>query len=78
MIEKYLNDSIAPARKYMEERMFNANLTDKYLENIRKAAAKVEKAKPAPELPSPDVPTDEPPAKSPATTSVDTRPRTRR
>ncbi|MCB0531621.1 MAG: penicillin-binding protein 2 [Lewinellaceae bacterium] len=78
MIEKYLNDSIAPSRKHMEERMFNANLTDKYLENIRRAAAKVEKAKPAPELPSPDVPTDEPPAKSPATTSIDTRPRTRR
>jgi len=69
MIEKYLNDTIAADRKPMEERMRNANLTDKYLENVRRAAAKVEPRKPAPALPSPNLPTDEPPGKTPAGTT---------
>lgn len=65
MIEKYLNDTIATSRKHLEDRMFNANLTDKYLENIRRAAAKVDKPKQAPALPSPNVPTDEPQGQTP-------------
>ncbi|MBK6930291.1 MAG: hypothetical protein IPH12_05280 [Saprospirales bacterium] len=75
MIEKFINDTIASGRLYLEERMLKANLTDKYLENIRRAAARVEKAHPAPALPSPDVPTDEPQRKSPGipTTSTERR-----
>jgi penicillin-binding protein 2 len=72
MIEKYLNDTIATDRKHMEERMFNSNLTDKYLENIRRAAAKVEKPKPAPALPSPNVPSDEPTGKTPPANTTST------
>lgn len=73
MIEKYLNDTIAADRKPMEERMRTANLTDKYLENIRRAAAKVEPKKPAPALPSPNVPTDEPTGKTPGVTGTERR-----
>ena len=72
MIEKYLNDTIATDRKYLEERMFNSNLTDKYLENIRRAAAKVEKPMPAPALPSPNVPSDEPTGKTPPANTTST------
>lgn len=75
MIEKYLNDTIATSRLYMQERMYQANLIDKYLANIKRAAARVEKANaPREELPSPDnIPTDEPVGKSPATTSTEER-----
>ncbi len=74
MIEKYINDTIAADRKPMEERMRNANLTDKYLENIRRAAAKVDPKMPAPALPSPNVPTDEPPGKTtPGVTGTERR-----
>lgn len=73
MIEKYLNDTIAADRKPMEERMRTANLTDKYLENIRRAAARIEPKKPAPALPSPNVPTDEPTGKTPGVTGTERR-----
>lgn len=33
MIERFLNDTIADNRKYIEERMVNANLIDKFLKN---------------------------------------------
>lgn len=70
MIEKYLNDTIATARLPMQERMFKGNLIDKYLENIKRAAARIEKANaPRDSLPSPDAPGDEP-GTTPATTSV--------
>lgn len=71
MIEKYLNDTIAAARLPMEERMINGNLIDKYLENIRRAAEREEKANQTrDQLPSPNVPTDEPAGKTPAVTST--------
>ena len=70
MIEKYLNDSIVADRLPMEERMVKANLIDKYLDNIRRAAARVEKANAVPDqLPAPNIPTDEPEGKSPAATT---------
>ncbi len=70
MIEKYLNDTIADSRKYLEERMLNANLVEKYLQNRRQAALKPQTRPTAPALPSPNVPTDEPPGQTPATTSA--------
>ena len=73
MIEKYLNDTIATARLPMQERMFNGNLIEKYLENIQRAAAKVEKVDTRRDsLPSPNVPSDEPGGRTPpaATTAV--------
>ncbi len=71
MIEKYLNDTIATARLPMQERMFNGNLIDKYLENIQRAAAKVEKADTRRDsLPSPNVPSDEPGGRTPAATTT--------
>ncbi|MFN0016188.1 MAG: penicillin-binding protein 2 [Saprospiraceae bacterium] len=74
MIEKYLNDTIATARLPMEERMRNANLTDKYLEMIRRtAAAKAVSKKPASGLPAPNVPLDEPTGKTPAVNGTDRR-----
>ncbi len=71
MIEKYLNDTIATARLPMQERMFNGNLIDKYLENIQRAAAKVEKADTRRDsLPSPNVPSDEPGGRTPTATTT--------
>ncbi len=70
MIEKYMNDTISAARLPMEERMIKANLIDKYLDNIKRAAARVEKKDTPVDQPPPDIPADEPPGKSPATTSV--------
>ncbi len=71
MIEKYLNDTIATARLPMQERMFNGNLIDKYLENIQRAAAKVEKTDTRRDsLPSPNVPSDEPGGRTPAATTT--------
>lgn len=34
MMEKYLNDTIATSRKYLEEKMYNANLVNPYIEEI--------------------------------------------
>ena len=75
MIEKFINDSIAPARKYLEERMFTSNLTDRYLEMVQKAAEKLEKAKPAPGDKVPDIPTDEAPGKPVGVTSTERKKR---
>ncbi|MBL7776640.1 MAG: penicillin-binding protein 2 [Saprospiraceae bacterium] len=71
MIEKYLNDSIAASRLHLEERMLQGNLTDRYLDMVRKAAEKVEKARGVPTKPVEDIPTDEPPpsAKAVGTTT---------
>lgn len=62
MIEKYLRGSILPERKHMEERMINANLINKYLENKRVAAIK-ESLPPTPRdtLPRPEEVTDDAP-----------------
>jgi penicillin-binding protein 2 len=54
MIEKYINRSIRPERLYLEERMFKANLIDKYLAN--KERAKIASKKPQPQKPAPDLP----------------------
>lgn len=34
MMEKYLTDSIATKRKYLEDKLYNANLVNKYIEEI--------------------------------------------
>jgi penicillin-binding protein 2 len=63
MIEKYMHDTIATDRKFMEDKMAKANLIDKFLKN--KFADRIQAARPAPardSLPSPDVPSDEPKA----------------
>ncbi len=62
MIERLLNDTIASQRKYLEEKMAQANLIDKFL--VNKAAAKIKAKAPAPKrdsLPNPeDLPTEKP------------------
>ncbi|HNM27894.1 MAG TPA: penicillin-binding transpeptidase domain-containing protein, partial [Saprospiraceae bacterium] len=79
MIEKYLKDSISTERLPMQERMEKSNLIDEYLANIRRAAARIEKADKKPDsLPSPDVPTDEPEPKSPGVTSTTSTERRKR
>lgn len=37
LIEKYLRDSIAPSRKHLEEKLFNANIINPYLSKIDSA-----------------------------------------
>jgi penicillin-binding protein 2 len=37
LIEKYLRDSIAPSRKHLEEKLFNANIINPYLTKIDQA-----------------------------------------
>ncbi|TNE61661.1 MAG: penicillin-binding protein 2 [Bacteroidetes bacterium] len=66
MIERYINDTIADNRRYLEERMFNSNLTDRYLANLLKAEIRVQKKTVPPTAP----PADSPIEKSPATTSL--------
>ncbi len=61
MLERYLNDTIATARKPIEERMKNANLIEKVLKN--RAEAKIIATKPPPKrdtLPDPSEVPDEP------------------
>ncbi len=71
MIEKYLTDTIAAARKPLEERMMKANLVEKYLQQCQPAALR---ATPRPAVPSPlpptDFPTDEPAGQTPPTTAA--------
>ena len=64
MIEKYMNGTILPERKQMEERMFNANLIDKFLaENPQLRLAKP--GSPGPDsLPSTKIPLDAAPGTS--------------
>ncbi|MBK8557676.1 MAG: penicillin-binding protein 2 [Lewinellaceae bacterium] len=63
MIEKYLNRSIRPERLPMEERMFKANLIDKYLANHPVARIQPERTAPVRKdtLPKPEeIPSDAP------------------
>lgn len=71
MIEKYLQDTIAAERKFLEERMLKANLVEKYLQNRRQAALKPAARPAAPAMPSPNIPTDEPTGQTPATTATE-------
>lgn len=62
MIEKYLNDSIAPDRKHIEERMAKANLIEKFIASQKQET--IDAARPAPArdtLPDPkELPTEGP------------------
>jgi penicillin-binding protein 2 len=76
MIERYLNDTIATARKPVEERMTKANLIEKYLKNRPAAAIQTRPAPPQrrDSLPNPtEVPSDVPTGVPAGTTSTTSR-----
>ena len=77
MIEKYLNDTIATNRRWLEDRMFNANLIQRYLANLQKAEARTQKVKANPN-PAPAKPAPGTTGQSPATTSLNTGERRRK
>ena len=54
MIERFLNDTIADNRKYIEERMVNANLIDKFLKNKPTVKTSVKASAPKKSEPAPE------------------------
>ena len=68
MIERFLNDTIADNRKYIEERMVNANLIDKFLKNKPTVKTSVKASAPKKSEPAPEpveIPSDQPESAAP-------------